>query len=204
MNEIVLKPKEKFHKLLFVFHGYGADGNNLLPVGEEFSQAMPSAEVRIPDGLEVCDAGFGYQWFPLIGNDLDAWGKSFEEYSDRITSYIESRMQEKHIGYEDVIFTGFSQGAMLSLGLGLRHGVQAIVAFSGGLLDSKPAIASKYTKVLLTHGVQDTVLDVSIMRATEDILKATNVNVQVVVDANAGHEIDGHMLSRAVDFLKSL
>jgi predicted esterase len=139
-----------------------------------------------------------------MGNDLKTWGKSFEEYSDRITSYIESQMQEKHIGYEDVIFTGFSQGAMLSLGLGLRHGAQAIVAFSGGLLDSNHAITSKYTKVLLTHGAQDAVLDISIMRATENTLKTANINVQTVVSANAGHGIDSYMLSRAVDFLKSL
>ncbi|MDR3187010.1 MAG: dienelactone hydrolase family protein [Holosporaceae bacterium] len=204
MNEIVLESKEKFQKLLFVFHGYGADGNNLLPVGEEFARAMPSAEVRVPDGLEACDAGFGYQWFPLVGDDLDVWGKSFEEYSGRITSYIESRMQEKQVGYEDVIFSGFSQGAILSLGLGLRYGAQAIVAFSGGLPDSKPAIASKHTKVLLAHGVQDMVLDISATRAAESVLKAAGVNVQTAVDANAGHGISGYMLSRAVDFLKSL
>ncbi|MDR2067717.1 MAG: dienelactone hydrolase family protein [Holosporaceae bacterium] len=203
-NEIILKSKEKFQKLLFVFHGYGADGNNLLPVGEEFAQATPSAEICIPNGLEVCEAGFGYQWFPLIGDDLEVWGKSFDECSDRIISYIESKMQEKHVGYEDVIFTGFSQGAMLSLGLGLKCGVQAIIAFSGGLLSPKPIIASKRTKVLLAHGVQDVVVDVSFMRATENMLKAENVNVQTAVSANAGHGIDDYMLCRAVDFLKSL
>ncbi|MDR1375839.1 MAG: dienelactone hydrolase family protein [Holosporaceae bacterium] len=204
MGEIALKSKEEFRELLFIFHGYGADGNNLLPLGEKFAQAMPSAEIRIPDGLKVCDTCFGYQWFPLMGEDPITWEKSFREHSDQIVSYVESRMQEKDISYENVIFAGFSQGAMLSLDLGLRCGARGIIAFSGLLLDQKLIIASQRTKVLLAHGVQDTVIDISAMRATESMLKSVGINVQSAVSANTGHGIDDYMLSRAVDFLKSL
>ena len=204
MSEIILKSKLEPEKLLFVFHGYGADGDNLLPLGKEFSRAMPSADIYIPDGLEACNAGFGYQWFPLKGNDFRTWEKSFEEYSSRIISYVEAKMQEKHIDYKNVIFTGFSQGAMLSLGIGLKYGAQAVIAFSGLLLSSKPVIFSKHTKVLLAHGAQDDVVDISAMKMTENTLKNAGVDVQTVVSANTGHGIDNQMLDRAVYFLKSL
>jgi phospholipase/carboxylesterase len=202
MEEIIIgEPKPQ--KLIFVFHGYGANKSDLLPIGDEFVQAIPTARVHLPDGIEKCGGWQGYQWFPLYGEDVNGWKSAFEENSDKIIAYVKSIMEEAHLTYKDVIFSGFSQGAILSLNLGLKCGVQAIISFSGVLFDLDRNLRSS-TKVLLSHGAQDNVIDVSATISAEQILKNAGIQVETIIENNCGHGIDNHMLSRAVDFLKSL
>jgi predicted esterase len=57
MDEIVIAPEANRKKIIFVFHGYGADNENLLPIGRAFSQCIESVEVRLPNGIEPCNEG---------------------------------------------------------------------------------------------------------------------------------------------------
>ncbi|MDR2765858.1 MAG: hypothetical protein LBB63_00110 [Holosporaceae bacterium] len=204
MEETVLRSADpKPGKLVFVFHGYGADKNDLLPVGQEFSKAVSSAEVHLPNGPEKCGGWHGYQWFPLEGEDVDGWKAAFEGGSHKVTSYVESIMADRGLTYGDVIFSGFSQGAILALNLGLRCGVAAAISFSGALFGFDPGWGTS-TRVLLAHGRQDGVIEVSASLSAERLLKGAGVQVETDFRDNCGHGIDSHMLSRAVDFLKSL
>jgi phospholipase/carboxylesterase len=204
MDEIVLGAQENAGKLVFIFHGYGADKNDLRPVGEEFLSALPEAEIHLPNGIEACDEGSGRQWFALGGTDVSHWGGAFSENSAKIMSYVESIMEKKNLEYKDVIFAGFSQGAMMSLSLGLKYGVQAVVAFSGLLLDQEFCVNARNTKVLLTHGAEDTVIPFSTMTLTEEALKNSGIDVKTAVSPNLSHGIDHYLLTKAVDFLKGL
>ncbi|MDR2158281.1 MAG: dienelactone hydrolase family protein [Holosporaceae bacterium] len=204
MDEIVLKARSDMDSLAFIFHGYGADKDNLRPIGEEFSKVLPGAEVHLPNGLENCDDGFGRQWFALEGNDVNAWERAFNDNSSKIMSYVDSVIAEKNLSYDNVIFAGFSQGAMLSLSLGLQYEVKAIVAFSGLLLNPSVCALKKSAKVLLTHGAEDTVIPVSAMKLTEEALSKAGINVQTAISPNLSHGIDNYLLSRTVDFLKGL
>jgi phospholipase/carboxylesterase len=204
MDEIILASKSKTSKLTFIFHGYGADNNNLRPIGEEFSEALPDAEVRLPNGIEECDEGFGRQWFALAGNDVNAWKLAYAKNSYKIMSYVDAVISEKNLTYKDVIFAGFSQGAMLSLSLGLKHGIKGVVAFSGLLLDLEPYADCRDTKILLTHGQEDKVVPFEAMKLTEEALKEAGVSVKTAVSPNLAHAIDDYLLTQAVDFLKEL
>jgi phospholipase/carboxylesterase len=205
MKELVLDSKTKTEKIIFVFHGYGASKENLLPVGEIFSDKINDAEVHVPDGLEICDAGFGYQWFKFDGNDADEWKKSFQANEPTLESYINDVLEKKKLDYTRVVFSGFSQGGMLSLALGLKLGVGAIVSFSGGLIDQKLDIASKDTKILMTHGTIDNVMPISEMYTAERLLKSCGItDVRTIVCNNVAHSIDERALCGAVDFINSV
>jgi phospholipase/carboxylesterase len=204
MDEIILEARSDVAKCIFVFHGYGADKNDLLPIGEEFSKILPEAEVHLPNGIEKCDDGFGRQWFPLKDNDVKAWEQAFEKNASHITSYVDAVISKKNLDYKDVILAGFSQGAMLSLALGLKHEVKAVVAFSGLLLNSGECVPGKNTKVLLTHGKEDTVIPISAMTLAEETLKKAGIDVKVAVSPNLSHGIDNYLLNQAIDFLKML
>jgi phospholipase/carboxylesterase len=204
MDEIVLEARSKIDSLIFIFHGYGADKDNLRPVGEAFSKALPGAEIHLPNGIEKCDDGFGRQWFALQDNDIEIWERAFNENSAKIISYVDAVIAEKNLSYKNVIFSGFSQGAMLSLSLGLQYEVKAAVAFSGLLLNPKAYVQKKSTKVLLTHGAEDTVIPLSAMTLTEEALSGAGIDVQTAVSPRLSHAIDDYLLGRAVDFLKSL
>ena len=204
MDEIILKSEAITKQILFLFHGYGANKDDLLPVGDELKQSLPNTEIRLKNGIESCDGGFGRQWFPLRGEDIQIWSKDFENNAPEIMKYIDSVINEKNLSYRDVILAGFSQGAMISLSLGLRLNVKAVIAFSGLLLSPPISGNNINTKVLLTHGALDDVIPISAMHLAEEALQNLGVDVKTVSSANVAHGIDNYILSRTVDFLKGL
>ena len=204
MDEIVLAARSSVKKVIFLFHGYGADKNDLCPIGERFSEIFPDAEIHLPNGIEECNGGIGRQWFALDGNDVNLWKQAFVGSLPKISSYVDTIIEERDLTYEDVIFSGFSQGAMLSLSLGLKYKAKAVVAFSGLLLD--PEICANYcsTKILLTHGGEDNIIPMDVMKLTIETLKGCGISVEIAVNPNLAHGIDGYLLNRAIDFLKRL
>jgi phospholipase/carboxylesterase len=205
VDEIVLPARSDAEKLVFIFHGYGADKNDLQFVGEAFAKSLPTAEIHLPNGFEVCDEGFGRQWFALEGNDVNNWREAFERGVPNIISYVDSVISAKKLIYSDTVIAGFSQGAIIALSLGLKYGVKAVVAFSGLLLSPGLWLMErKNTKVLLTHGEMDTVIPFSAMQLTEEALNNVGISVQTVASPNTGHSIDAYMLAQTVDFLREL
>jgi phospholipase/carboxylesterase len=103
---------------------------------------------------------------------------------------------------ERLVLAGFSQGAMLSLHLGLRRATPpaAIIGFSG-LLATPPPEARPRPPVLLTHGEADTVIPVNAMFAAAVALGRAAVPVQWHLAPGMGHGIDPQGLDIAGTFL---
>lgn len=204
LKEIVLGSKTNLKKLIFVFHGYGANKENLLPVGEAFSDNIECAEVHVPDGLQNCYGSCGLQWFPFSDDDESELIKDYYKIEQTLQNYIDDEIKEKGLTYKDVVLTGFSQGAMISLMLGLKLNVSAIVSFSGFLMDRNINIESKDIKILMAHGELDYVVPFSAMCDTEKLLKARGLDVQTITSERTAHGIDNRMLTGAVEFIKTL
>ncbi|MDR1910506.1 MAG: hypothetical protein LBQ26_01530, partial [Holosporales bacterium] len=76
LSEHVFKPAKNKppKKLVIVLHGYGADAENLWPIGHEISQALPEAEIHIPNGFDPCEGSVGgRQWFAMGNWTLPEW-----------------------------------------------------------------------------------------------------------------------------------
>lgn len=204
LNEIVLNSGTNTNKIIFVFHGYGANKEDLLPIAEEFSNNIEDVEVRLADGIQECYGDFGFQWFPLSENDLDAWKNEYYKVENTLESYINNTIDKKGLTYKDVVLTGFSQGGMVSLMLGLKLKVSAVISFSGLLIDSNIRIDQNHTKILMTHGKLDTVVPIYAMHYAENHLKNHGFDVQTIVNEETMHGIDNKMLKGAVKFLRSL
>ena len=55
-------------KLLILLHGYGANGMDLMPIGDYMKNAVTRFDLDYfaPDAFEVCDSNpSGFQWFQL-------------------------------------------------------------------------------------------------------------------------------------------
>lgn len=205
MNEIVLASAVKPAKwILFLFHGYGKNKENFNPIGRELVHSRSDIEVHIPDGVAPCAEGSGREWFEFNGENVSIWEDDYLKTSGEIKTYIDEVLKSKQLTYENAIFAGFSQGAMVSLGLGLKLGVAGVVALSGLLLDAKSCIGKTHTKVLLLHGAADDVIPVEAMKLTERVLTNAGVPVKSEIYPTLKHEIDRKVLSKAADFLKSL
>lgn len=204
MDEIIINSAAPTKKIIFIFHGYGAKKDDFIPIGDIFADAVPDAEIRIPMGFFACESGSGYQWFSFAGDDISHWEAAFAEKEPILTKYIEDSLKERNLTFKDAILTGFSQGAMLSLSIGLKNQVAAVVAFAGLLLDPSACLRPSSTKVFLAHGERDEVIPISTMYLTENALKASGIDTKFVTSPNLSHGIDDIVLTPAVDFLKSL
>ncbi len=204
LNEIVINSRGSTNKIIFVFHGYGANKEDLIPIAENFSDNIEDAEIHLADGIQECYDGFGFQWFSLSENDLDAWKNEYYKIEETLESYINDTINKKGLTYKDVALTGFSQGGMISLMLGLKLKVSAVISFSGLLIDSNIDINQNHTKILMTHGKLDTVVPIYAMHYAENYLKNHGLDIQTIVSEKTMHGIDDKMLKGAVNFLQSL
>lgn len=204
MDELVIPALKETQKLIFLFHGYGADKNNMQPIGERFAEVLPNAEVHIPNGVEFCTESHGFKWFSMNSDNLKDWESEFARNVPQITNYVDSVKSIKNLNYSDIIFSGFSQGAMLSLSLGIHYNVKAIIAFSGMILSPEKFLKHAETKVLLAHGANDSVIPVSAVDFTKSALRKFNVDTKVAIAQGLDHAINGYLLDQAVDFLQNL
>ena len=205
MDELIIPSKAEVKNLIFLFHGYGSNKENLQAIGESFAKALPTAEVHLANGIELCPETYdGYRWFSMISDDVKDWEVEFEKNASRIMDYIDSVKNSKNLSYRDVILSGFSQGAMLSLSLGIRNNMKAVVVFSGLLLSPEVVLKNVDTKVLLAHGSSDSVIPVSAVDLTKKVLEQFNIDTTVAIAPGLDHAINQYLLDQAVDFLRSL
>ena len=60
---------DQVNELVIFFHGYGADGNDLISLADHFAAVLPNAEFFAPNAPDYCEmGGVGYQWFPISQN----------------------------------------------------------------------------------------------------------------------------------------
>jgi len=205
MNETIISSKETTKNLVFIFHGYGANKEDMWREAEAFSTVLPYAEIHVPDGFEQCGWAGGYRWFPLENNDVDQWGKCLQEAESKIIGYIDQIKDEKNLQYSDIVLAGFSQGAMVALSLGVFYGMKAAISFSGLILSPERYLGKKSsTKVLLTHGYMDEVLHRDVLEMTKSAMQKSGIFTESALDENIGHSISDYLLNNAMDFLKSL
>ncbi len=205
MDETVIPSKTATKDLIFLFHGYGSNKDNLQIVGETFAEALPSAEIHLANGIEHCpETPDGYRWFSMNSDNVKDWESEFSENIQKIMNYIDSVKDSKNLSYRNVILSGFSQGAMISLSLGIQNNVKAVIAFSGLLLSPEIYLKNADTKVLLTHGSDDSVIHVSAVDFTKAALEKFNIDTKVAIAPGLDHAINGYLLDQAVDFLRGL
>lgn len=182
-------PKQQF----FLFHGWGADGANLLDIAEALSHTFPDAEFYLPNAPEFCENNTsGYQWFGLRDESLSALMQGVEEASKIVEKYIREKSSEANVGPENVILLGFSQGAMLSLHLALTRPnlCSVVTAYSGKLIDVPDKIIEMLPPIMLAHGDEDIVIPIEAMIESFHRLKDIGVKVDGYRMADLGHGIN--------------
>jgi phospholipase/carboxylesterase len=155
---------------VLILHGYGADGNDLIGLGNFWQNELPDTVFISPHAPWPCEgAPFGKQWFALFDmvKSMETGGlvylppeKIFEGLQ-RAAGLIDTAMDQMLAAYKlpanKFAIAGFSQGAMLALHVGLRRKEQlaGILGYSGLLAapHTLPAEIKSKPPVLLIHGV---------------------------------------------------
>lgn len=186
-------------QVVFLLHGLGADGADLIDLAPSWAHALPHAAFVAPHAPEAyAEGGLGRQWFALWDRSDAARAAGADVARIWLDSFIDAELLR--LGVSDYALMGFSQGAMMALHVGFRrvHPPRAILAFSGALL--APERLHEITHrlpVLLVHGEADEVVPPERSRAAESALDALGIPVQTLFCAGLGHGIDEAGISAA-------
>ncbi|SHJ96704.1 phospholipase/carboxylesterase [Roseomonas rosea] len=197
------KPKQ----IVFLLHGVGADGNDLIDLAPRWSQAVPDALFISPHApTPYQGAPFGRQWFDLMDRTPARLEAGVRAVCPALDAAIAHECAAAGLPETHVMLMGFSQGAMTALFCGLRRATPpaAILAFSGMLLASESLGAELRGRppVLLVHGEADQVVPAAGSRMAERELRDAGVPVEAVYSPRLAHGIDDAGLAAGALFLQ--
>jgi len=158
-------------QLVVFLHGYGADGNDLIELGQQWRALLPDATFVAPNAADRCPASpMGRQWFPLSNRPpddprgaADRW-QGVQSARPNIDAYLDEELARLGLDDTKLALVGFSQGSMMALHVGLRRprAPAAILSFSGLLVGAEHLGEAKARNargetppILLVHGDQD-------------------------------------------------
>ena len=204
----IIKPENNIiNSAVILLHGYGGDGNDISAITLNWKRFLPETIFLCPNGHEVCPINQnGFQWFDLEKDDLDYILQESIKAEKKLNLFINEIKSEFNLNNSKICLSGFSQGCMISINLGLtmEEEFNCVVGFSGKIIDKEnisKRIKSK-TKILLIHGDQDVVVPPSNLLEAKDFLMRHKVNVETKMIDNCGHHIPIEASSVALNYIK--
>ena len=199
----------KATSLVVFVHGYGADGADLLDIGDVLAPHLPGTAFVAPDAPDRCtNNAFGYQWFPipwLDGSSEEAARAGMALSVKDLNAFLDERLEEYGLAPATLALIGFSQGSMMSLHIAPRRAekMAGVVSISGRLLVPETLQAETVVKppVLLMHGDQDQVVPFEDMTLAGNALVDAGFETYGHVMRGMGHGISQDGLSVALQFL---
>ena len=197
-------------QLIVLLHGYGADGNDLIALGQQWAQLLPDAAVVAPNAPEPCaQAPTGRQWFPLTMRDPEERWSGVNKARPALDAFLDAELARNGLDESKLALVGFSQGTMMALHVGLRRrrAPAAIVGFSGMLVgaehlaEARAATTASPPPILLAHGSVDDIIPVDALFTAAEDLAAAGLPCQWHLSIGVGHGIDNAALAHAGAFL---
>ena len=195
-------------QLVVLLHGYGADGNDLISLGQHWRGLLPDAAFVSPHAPEPCGGNpfGGRQWFELTFRDMSERWRGVCHAAPTLNAFLDEELARHGLNDDALALVGFSQGSMMALHVGLRRPkpVAGIVSFSGLLAGPEHLAGDIRSRppVLLVHGELDDLIPVEALAQARSVLGAAGVPVEWHVSPGLPHGIDGDGLELAGNFLR--
>ena len=208
LDSIIIKPDEgvDIKYAVILLHGYGGDGKDISMITLNWKRHMPNTVFICPNGHETCPINpSGFQWFDLTKDDTDYIIDQSIKAEEKIKEFINEVKQEFNLKNNQICLSGFSQGCMMSLNVGLtsEEKFSCIVGFSGKIINQnnlKLRIKNS-TDTLLIHGDADQVVPSTFLLEAKDFLIRNNVGVETLLIKNCDHHIPIEASSTALNYI---
>jgi phospholipase/carboxylesterase len=191
---------------IILLHGYGGDGNDISILTLNWKRFLPNTVFLCPDAHEPCSINpNGFQWFDLSKEDPKYILEESIKTEEKLKIFIEKIKNEYSLNNSKICLSGFSQGCMMSINIGLtsNENFNCVVGFSGKIIDKENLslrIKSK-TKILLIHGHLDSVVSSSYLLEAKDFLIRNKINVETKMINNCDHHIAIEASSIALNYI---
>ena len=214
---------------LILMHGFGATGEDLVPLAEELVYRDPSLAETVKfifpaaplEPVEMADYG-GRAWWPIdmaklqrammLGDFRDLredLPELLPAAREKVVGLIDEVRAETGWGLDRFVLGGFSQGSMLATDVALRlpEAPAGLVIWSGTLLCEKewlPLLPGRAgLRVIQSHGRQDQILPFAAAEWLRDAMTGAGLDVEFL-PFNGPHTIPGGAVDATVKMLSDL
>ncbi len=202
LESITIAPKngQTPKNLIVMLHGWGANAEDL---------ASLAAPTDLPNcGFVFPDAPYPYPYSPTgrAWYDLrvENMYQGLKESRKIVTDWILSLEASAGVPLSQTILSGFSQGAAMTLDVGLNLPLAGLVAMSGYLhSDITTKKESSFPPTLIMHGTKDRVVPLQAALKARETLELLAVTVQYQ-EFDAEHEINIEMLGVLRKFILNI
>ena len=161
-----------------------------------------------PNGHEKCSINpVGYQWFDLTRDDPEYILEQSKKAEIKLKQFIEDIKNQYSLRNSEICLSGFSQGSMMSINLGLTNNenYNCVVGFSGKIINQEDLIKRKTssTKMLLLHGDKDEVVSPTYLLEAKDFLIRNSIEIEAKMIKDCEHHIPVEASSIALNYIKN-
>ena len=210
LKTTVIKPEKDIpiKYAVILLHGYGGDGKDISMLTLNWKRFLPNTIFLCPNGHEKCAINpKGYQWFDLTRDNPDYILEQCKKAEIKLKEFIEEIKNEYGLKNSQICISGFSQGCMMSINLGLiaSENYNCVVGFSGKVINQEDLIKRKNssTKMFLMHGDKDEVVSPTFLLEAEDFLIRNGIEIETKMIKNCDHHIPVEASSIALNYIKN-
>ena len=208
LDSTIIKPESntKIKNALILLHGYGGDGKDISMLSINWKRHLPNTVFICPNGHESCAINpSGFQWFDLTNDDPNYILDESIKAEKKLNKFINEVKSEFDLSNSEIILSGFSQGCMMSINLGLTADKEynCVIGFSGKIINQENLKIRKKvsTKTLLIHGELDQVVQPHFMLEAKDFFIRNNIEIETHLINNCDHNISIEASSIALNYI---
>ena len=208
LDSIIIKPEEgkEIKNAIILLHGYGGDGKDISMLTMNWKRFLPNTIFLCPNGHETCPINpSGFQWFDLTKDDPNYILEQSLRAEKKLNKFIDQIKDEFKIENKKICLSGFSQGCMMSLNIGLTANEEfnCIVGFSGKIINQSDLKSRMKvsTNTILIHGDSDQVVSPNFLLEAKDFLIRNDVSIETHLIKNCDHFIPTEASSIALNYI---
>jgi len=189
MTELISLNSESATNRLVLLHGWGADAEDLLPIGRLLTEGFQDRfEIISFSAPQVHPSGAGRQWYPLYPHEWEKVPNAVIDLERRLNNLCFEK-----IPLNKTWLLGFSQGGAMALELANKKTFEGVFALSSyPHPDWKPQ--KNKTPIFLCHGQMDQVVPKEASQRSFEILKKNGINSDLYF-FEGGHEINENLIA---------
>ena len=208
LDTTIIKPEKdvKIENAVILLHGYGGDGKDISMLSLNWKRHLTNTIFLCPNGHETCPINpSGYQWFDLSKDDPNYILNESLKAEEKLNKFLDEVKNEYNLENNQIIISGFSQGCMMSINVGLTSikPFNCIVGFSGKIINLSNLKKRKknLSNTLLIHGDQDEIVSPTYLLEAKDFFLRENINIETHLIKNCGHHIPVEASSIALNYI---